>query len=386
MLHRLLAMLLVATPVAAETITATRLVVADHAAPRVLLTDETGSTLLRIETAEPARLAEGIHPGQVALREPRLGRVTLLETGLRLEGHGDHGDLRIGEPARLPIELRGPRPSHIVASDGRLAAYFDGDGSATVIAAEPGTPQLRISARHPHHGVAFPFEAPQGLRVAITEAPANGERPNGISIRDERGVELARHETCPRLHGEGRTGHWIGFGCADGVLLLDVRGGEVRNLANPPGSGERMVRNLIGGEDWGLFLGDFGPDAMVVIDPGEGSMRVVSLPARRLHFALDPRRADTGYAILEDGMLLSFSTLDGSIRARVQATGRYSLEGGAAVARPRLSASGGMVAVSDPAAGRVVLHDAETLAVRRVVETGGAPFDIRLVSLTGERH
>jgi hypothetical protein len=386
MFPRLLALLLVATPVAAETVTATRLVVADHAAPRILLTDETGSTLLRVETAEPARLAEGIHPGQVALREPRLGRVTLLETGLRLEGHGDHGDLRIGEPARLPIELRGPRPSHIVASDGRLSVFFDGDGSATIIAAEPGAPELRLSARHPHHGVAFPFETAQGLRIAISEAPASGERPNGIGLRDGQGTEVARHDTCPRLHGEARSGHWIGFGCADGVLLLDARSAEVRKLTNPVGSGERMVRNLIGGEDWRLFLGDFGPDALVVVDADEASMRVVPLPARRLHFALDPRRADTGYAITEDGVLLAFSTIDGTPRGRVQATGRYSLEGGAAVARPRLSASGGMVAVSDPAAGRVVLHDAETLAVRRVIETGGTPFDIRLVSLTGERH
>jgi hypothetical protein len=115
-------------------------------------------------------------------------------------------------------------------------------------------------------------------------------------------------------------------------------------------------------------------------------MRVVPLPARRLHFALNPAQADTGYVITEDGVLRAFSTLDGTPKAQVQATGRYSLEGGSAVARPRLSAAGDLVAVSDPAAGAIRLHDAGTLALRRVIETGGAPFDIRLVSLTGERH
>jgi hypothetical protein len=115
-------------------------------------------------------------------------------------------------------------------------------------------------------------------------------------------------------------------------------------------------------------------------------MRVVALPARRLHFTLDPARGETAFAITEDGVLHAFSTLDGTPRGQVQATGRYSLEGGAAVARPRLAAAGGLVAVSDPAAGRVLLHDAETLAQTRVIETGGTPFDIRLVSLTGERH
>jgi len=384
---RLLPLLLLAAwPAAAETVTATRLVIADHAAPRVAVMSEGGTALLQLERAEPVRLHEGLHHGQVALREPALGRVTLLETGLRLEGHGDHGDLHIAVPAHLPVELRGAQPSHIVGSDSRLAMFFDGTGTASLIAAGREAEPARISAAHPHHGVAFPFISAAGERVAISEAAAAGARPDAVSLRDGTGAELARNEQCPRLHGEARSGHVIAFGCADGVLLLDARSGAFSKLSNPAGAGERMVRNLAGGEDWRLLLGDFGPDAMVVVDPDAGAMRVVPLPGRRLHFALDPARSDTGFAITEEGVLHAFSTLDGSPRGQIQATGRYSLEGGAAVARPRLSAAGGLIAVSDPAAGRVVLHDAETLAVRRVVGIGGAPFDIRLVSLTGERH
>ncbi|MBY0329937.1 MAG: hypothetical protein K2X49_04635 [Acetobacteraceae bacterium] len=378
--------LLAAWPAAAETITATRLVIADHAAPRVAVLADDGTALLQIDRAEPVRLHEGLHHGQVALREPALGRVTLLETGLRLEGHGDHGDLHVAAPAHLPVELRGARPSHIVGSDGRLGVFFDGTGTASLIAAGRETEPTRLAAAHPHHGVAFPFTSAEGERVAVSEAAATGERPHAVSLRDGSGAELARNEACPRLHGEARSGPVIAFGCADGVLLLDAPSGVFRKLANPAGAGERMVRNLAGGEDWRLLLGDFGPDAMVVVDPDAGAMRLVPLPGRRLHFALDPARAETSFVITEDGMLHAFSTLDGTPRGQIQATGRYSLEGGSAVARPRLSAAGGLVAVSDPAAGRVVLHDAETLAVRRVIQTGGAPFDIRLVSLTGERH
>ncbi len=386
MLRALPLLLLAALPAAAETVTATRLVIADHAAPRVTVTDSEGTPLLQLETGEPVRLHAGLHSGQVALREGGGGRVTLLETGLRLEGHGDHGDLHLAAPARLAVELHGPRPSHVVGSDGRLAIFFDGDGTAALVEAGREAAPVRLSAAHPHHGVAFPFAASSGPRVAVSEAPAAGERPDAVSLRDAAGAALARREDCPRLHGEGRSGPVIAFGCADGVLLLDARSGEFRKLPNPPGAGGRMVRNLVGGEDWRLLLGDFGPDAMAVVDPDAGAMRVVALPGRRLHFTLDPQNADTGYALTEDGVLHAFSTLDGTFRARVQATGRYGLEGGAAVARPRLSAAGGLVAVSDPAAGRVVLHDAGTLAPRRVVGTGGAPFDIKLVSLTGERH
>ncbi len=386
MLRALSALLLAALPATAETVTATRLVIADHAAPRVTVTDEAGAPLLRADVAEPVRIHAGTHPGQLALREPGLGRVSLLETGLRLEGHGDHGDLYLAGPSRPAVELRGPRPSHVVGSDGRLAVFFDGDGSASLIVAGQEGASARLTAAHPHHGVAYPFASAAGPRIAVSEALAAGERPSAVSLRDEAGAEIARREDCPRLHGEGRTGPVIAFGCADGVLLLDTRSAEFRKVANPAGAGERMVRNLAGGEDWRLLLGDFGPDAMAVVDPDAGAMRVVALPGRRLHFTLDPQNADTGYALTEDGVLHAFSTLDGAPRGQVQATGRYGLEGGAAVARPRLSAAGGLVAVSDPTAGRVVLHDAETLALRRVIETGGALFDIRLVSLTGERH
>ena len=321
------------------------------------------------------------------MREAGAGRVTLLDTGLRLEGHGDHGDLHVTAPRHLPIGLRGPRPSYTAGAEGRLAAFFDGDGSVLVIeAGREEAPPARLSAAHPHHGVAVPFVAAAGPRVAVSEAARAGERPSGVSLRDMAGAEVARSADCPSLHGVGRTGRVIAFGCADSVLLLDAASGAFSKLPYPPEAGARMVRNLEGGEDWRLLLGDFGPDAMAVLDPEAGTMRVIGLPARRLHFALGPARADTAFVLTEDGTLHAISTLDGTTRARVAATGRYALEGGAAVARPRLSAAGGLVAVSDPARGRVVLHDAGSLAPRRVLEPGGAPFDLRLVSLTGERH
>lgn len=387
MIRLLVGLILAALPAAAETVTVTRLVVADHAAPTVAVLAEDGGLLLRLDTSEPVRLNAGAHSGAVALRASIAGRFTILDTGLRLEGHGDHGDLDITSPRLLPVELRGSRPSYAAASDGHLAAFFDGDGSALVIGVgrEQEAP-VRIVTPHAHHGVAYPFAAPAGMRVAMSEATTAGDRPSAVSLRDGAGQEISRSDDCPRLHGQARTGPEIAFGCTDGVLLLNTRDGSFRKLANPAGAGERMVRNLEGGENWHLLLGDFGLDAMVVVDPGEGTMRIVPLSARRLHFALDPARAETGFAITEDGVLHAFSTLDGTPRGRVQATGRYSLEGGSAIARPRLSAAGGQVAVTDPAAGRVTLHDAETLAVRRVIETGGVPFDIRVVSLTGDTH
>lgn len=367
--------------------TATRLVVADHAAPSVTVLNEAGAALLQIDTGEAVRLHHGAHHGQVALRAPNAGRVRFLETGLRSEGHGDHADITVGPPAMLEAVVAGARPFHIIGSDGRVGVFFDGDGSAAILrAGEEAASPVTLRTAHAHHGVAYPYAGPNGPMVALSETTAAGERPSIVALRNASGQEVTRRDDCPRLHGESRSGPVIAFGCADGVLLLNTRNGAFSKIANPPAAGARMVRNLEGGENWRLLLGDFGPEAMVVVDPDAGSLRVIDLPARRLHFALDPARAETGYTITEDGTLHAFNTLDGTPRARVQATGRYSLEGGSAVARPRLSAAGGIVAVTDPAAGRVLLFDADTLAARSTVQTGGAPFDIRVVSVTGERH
>jgi hypothetical protein len=179
-MRRVLPVLLLASlPAWATTETVTRLVIADHATPIVTVLAEDGATLLRIETGEPVRLHEGTHHGQVALRAPGLGRVTLLESGISVEGHGDHADLHVAAPRLLPAVLEGPRPSHVVGSDGRLGVFFDGDGTALVLAAgrDADAPR-RIMAAHPHHGVAFPYAAAAGPMIALSQAPAAGERPS----------------------------------------------------------------------------------------------------------------------------------------------------------------------------------------------------------------
>lgn len=241
---------------------------------------------------------------------------------------------------------------------------------------------LRVA--HPHHGVAYPFASRDGDRVAITSAPSAGAVADTVVVVRPDGTEAARSPNCPRVHGEAQSGRVIAFGCLDGVLLLDTDTGTFRKVANPAGSGERAVRNLLGGEDWHLFAADFGLDGMAVVDPAAGTIRPISLPARRLHFALDPAAADVVHVLTEDGTLHAISTLDGTVRRSAAVTGRTRIVAGAAL--PRVSAAGGVVAVSDPERGRVLIVDAATLAVRREIALEGRPFDVRLVHAAGERH
>lgn len=380
-----MALLLLAGPAKAEPQRAVRAAVTDHAAATLSVVDLlTGEVLGRFETGGPGGLRHGAAPGQVSIAQSQAGRVDVVELGLSLDSHGDHGDLRLSAPRLLPRVAEGPRPSHVLGGDGRLASFFDGDGSIVVTGADD---PARLRANVAHHGLAFPFRAAAGPRLMVSHAATAGARPGGVVLLDEQGQEVGRSDDCPMLHGEARSGQVIALGCGDGVLLLDTRTQSFRKLSYPAGAGAgRMVRSLTGGADFHLFAGDFGPDAMTVLDPDAGRFAVVELPARRLSFAMDPERSDTLFALTEDGRLHRISTLGGTIVASAAVVQRYSLEGGSAVARPRLSAAGGLVAVTDPARSRLLVLDAETLAPLREVALGGVPLNVLAVSAAGERH
>ncbi|MDQ1079667.1 hypothetical protein [Pseudoroseomonas cervicalis] len=377
--------LLLAGPAMAQPRHAVRAAVTDHAAASVAVVDLlSGDVLARFETGSPGGLRPGAAPGQVSLAQGAAGRVDVVDLGMAAESHGDHADLTLSAPRLIARVAEGPRPSHVLGGDGRLASFFDGDGSV-VVAAEGGT--SRLSANAPHHGLAYPFRSAAGPRLMVSHTAGAGERPGGVVLLDEAGREIARNDDCPRLHGEAMSGRIIGLGCADGVLLLDTRTQQFRKLAYPAGSeAGRMVRTLAGGADYHLFAGDFGPDAMTILDPDAGRFAVVALPARRLAFALDPQRSDALFVLTEDGRLHRIDTLAGRIAASAELLPRYSLEGGSAVARPRLSAAGGVLAVTDPARGRLLVLDAASLAPQREIALGGAPLNVLALSASGEQH
>jgi hypothetical protein len=221
----------------------------------------------------------------------------------------------------------------------------------------------------------------------VSHAAAAGARPSGVVLLDEEGQEVARNGDCPMLHGEGMSGRVIGLGCGDGVLLLDTRTQAFRKVTYPAGTESgRMVRNLTGGTDYHLFVGDFGPDAVTILDPDAGQFVVVELPARRVAFTMDPQQSEFMFVLTEDGQMHRINTFTGRIVTTAPAVQRYSLAGGSSVARPRLSAAGGVVAVTDPARSRLLVFDATTLAPRREVAIGGTPLNVLAVAASGERH
>jgi hypothetical protein len=289
------------------------------------------------------------------------------------------------------VTLAGPRPVHFNRDGKQVAVFFDGDGTAALVdeaAFVAGTAPVRVQTGAPHHGVAKPL----GDRVAVSVPHPTDPRelPVGVAIVQPDGTRLDAAQTCPRLHGEAQTGRWTGFGCADGILFVvrDDQGGT--SFAKLPYPAElpagRMVRNMAGGTGLTVFAADFGVDAMAIVEPEARSLRMVGLPGRRIAFALDAAYGDALFVLTEDGTMHRIDTVRAAIVESRKVVGAYRVDGGSAVARPRIAAAGDHLVVTDPAEGRLLRLDPATLAPVGEIRLGGAPFDVVLVTGKGETH
>jgi DNA-binding beta-propeller fold protein YncE len=371
-------------------VAAYRVVVADAKTPVVRVIDlDQGTLLATYILAGPARLHRSTAGRYVYAVQGEPGHVAILDSGVAVETHGDHSDIQITKPRLLPSRLSGPRPSHLNRRGDIVAVFFDGDGTAQVIReqdfVEGRTRQVRrVETGAGHHGVAKPV----GRQLAITVAPAEAGLPNAIELRDADNKASNRID-CPRLHGEGSTGRFVVFGCADGVAIFETGRETIaaRRLAYPETipSG-RMIRNMAGAAGFSFLAGDFGADGMVVFDPSsaDGDFHFVELSGRRMHFDLHPEPGDILYVLIEDGTLLGINPMKGAIEAQARVTDRYSMEQG--VVHPRVTSVGPYVVVSNPAAGEIVILDAQTLAERRRVKVEGTPFDVLAVGGSGSVH
>jgi hypothetical protein len=367
-----------------------RLVVADAKTPAIKVVDIGGRRVLStFALASPARLHAGASGRYVYAVQEQANEVAIIDTGIALESHGDHADIRVSNPKLLSGRLRGPRPSHLTRDNHRVAVFFDGDGTAQVLdeqdLANGRVVRIeRVQTGAKHHGVALPI----ARRLAVTVPADDDGLPNTIEVRGQNPSEPQRI-ACPRLHGEGTTGRFAAFGCSDGVVVYElVRNGLTGRRIPYPSSvpSGRMIRNIAGAAGFTFFAGDFGADGMVVFDPSaaDGDFRFITLPARRMHFNLHPESGDRLFVIVEDGTLLSINPLTGTIEAQTHVTDRYAMDH--ATVRPRIGSIGRYVVVSNPRGGDLVVLDATTLAERHRIKVGGTPADIVAVGGDGVTH
>ncbi|PZR15047.1 MAG: hypothetical protein DI536_09740 [Archangium gephyra] len=380
---------------------------------RLLVADGTAAKLTVID------LDDGSKPGTFTLQGPaavysdaedtlgfgylvqRANNVTQLVTsGVGFEDHDGHFHIGKQAPTLLSSSIAGATPTHFVLHDGWATIFNDGDGTADFFQ----TSQLAIGmvapTRHStgfaHHGVAL---VSNGRLLASTPdpvdpAPGASRLPIGVSSRLANDPTMLEGEfnECPRLHGEGSNDTRVAFGCSDGVLVLTWNGSkfESRKIANPAGiPATTRVGTVLGAHDLNVFVGNFGSDALSIIDPAAGTITPVPLPTTYFGFKLF--HGEHVIVLTLDGKLHKLDPKTGASQGTpVEVIPAYAMAPtGHDAVRPALALGVDRAYVSDPRSGKVVEVDIEHWEVERTFEVGGAPASMGVVSASpdfGEHH
>ncbi|MEM9631773.1 MAG: hypothetical protein AAGA50_10640 [Pseudomonadota bacterium] len=382
-----------------ETKEAWRLFVTDQAEGLVTVIDPTqGNVLDRFSTTGYVTHLKPTESGKTLFAvQMDHDAVHVIETGITLSRHGDHQDITIKDAALLSTAIEGPRPVHAVMHDDKIFQFFDRDGQARVYdeadLLKGGTKHKVVETAAPHHGVVVPL----GKYFVVSEpnldvkTPADKLPPRlGAKVIDSEGRQVGEVATCTGLHGEATSAGLVAFGCAEGVLLARLDGSgspQLELIKYAEEMPEGRVGTLAGGKALQFFLGDFGDDKLVLIDPSSDTpFRVVDLNIRDVHFVLDPVRVKVAYVFTEDGKLHALDVLSGELVRSVQVTEPYSKDGHWRDPRPRLAVMGNLIAVTDPREGLVRLLDVETFEEERTIAVEGLPFNIVAVGGSGLQH
>ncbi len=378
-------------PVLADDVTAWRLFVSDHAEPVVHVLDAlTNEEITHFDISGPATLYRSNSGATVYAVQGAAGAVTAIGSGIRFDDHGDHADIDVSEPGLTGFSVEGQSPSHFVEHSGHFAAFFDGEGIARVFSestALTGEGEVsEVKANVPHHGVVVPFGD-----YSIVSVYNEGESAvAGVQILDKDGNPVGDVVACVGLHGEALSGNLGAIGgCENGILLISSEGGrpKVEVLEFTAGLGEGRVSTLLGGRGLQYFLGNWDPDTVSIIEPGaDEPYRLVDLPTRRVHFAVDPVRPRFAYIFTEDGTLHKLDVISGAVTASIKLTDLYSMDGHWSDPRPRIAVAGNNVFVTDPLAGKIHVVNAETFAEDGEIVVEGTPFNIVAVGGSGVVH
>ena len=134
-------------------------------------------------------------------------------------------------------------------------------------------------------------------------------------------------------------------------------------------------------------IGNYGPNRVVLIDPTEAdSFRLVQLPVRRVHFAVDPVRSKFAYVFTEDGKLHQLDVIKGELTKSVRVTEPYSMDGHWNDPRPRIAVANDKIFVTDPLKSKIHVLDAVAFKESGEISVEGRPFNIVAVGGSGKVH
>ena len=135
------------------------------------------------------------------------------------------------------------------------------------------------------------------------------------------------------------------------------------------------------------FLGNYGADSVVIIDPtAQSPFTRVELPFRGVDFVLDPVKPQFAYFLTEDGTLHRLNMLSGRIEQSEAVTEPYSMDGHWRDPRPRLAMAGDSLLMTDPRASVLRVIDPTTLSEVQAVPVEGLPYNLVAVGGSGLVH
>lgn len=377
---------------AEEDVTAWRLFVADHDKPVVNVIDALdGDTLNTFTVKGPASLYRSESGATVFAVQGSAGTVSTIASGIAFHDHGDHADIDVDPAKMLSTQFTGQKPGHFVERQGKVAQWFDGERYALVYseaAVQDGKSDAKkVDVVAPHHGVAVPYD--NYAVVSIPNPDDASERPVGARIVGLDGKKVGNDIACPGLHGSAGSGDTYALSCETGLLLVTQKGDtpEIRHLPYSSALPKGSVSTLIGGKGMQYFIGNYGPDRIVLIDPSDAqSFRLVQLPTRRVHFAVDPVRPKYAYVFTEDGKLNQIDVLKGEITKSVRVTEPYSMDGHWNDPRPRIAVAEDNIFITDPLQSKIHVLNAADLKEGKAISVEGHPFNIVAVGGSGKMH
>lgn len=372
-----------------------RLFVADHTSPIITAIDlDQPDQRWTFDVAGPAKLYPSPSEALIIAVQSDNDQVDFLSSGLALDSHGDHADIEVSDPAAIGA-IEGPRPSHVVTHDGEVAITFDKGGYASILgegAILEGTlAEERFPMNVAHHG----FVATMGdhfVSSIASEEPveADAAPPRvGIGSFAADGTPISDMHVCTDLHGEAFSGSFLLAGCKEGIVALDTSAGPdaFTMLPYPADFPEANTGTLLGSPAMQIFLGNFGADSVVIVDPTtEPYFTRVELPFRRVDFILDPAKTQIAYILTEDGSLHRLNMLSAEIEQSAQITQPYSMDGHWRDPRPRMAIADDRLILTDPLDATLRVIGTEDLAEIETIAVEGIPYNVIAVGGSGLTH
>ena len=369
--------------------------------PRIVLAHEGGVTTL--DSTDGATLGTAELEGYVRLNPAGDGRhvavsasdaVTMYDTGLLVQGHGDHFHYYVQDPALTDLSVEAPHPGHVVPHGDRTAIFADGTGAITLIdPASLGDGQLEVleqtATEAPHHGVAVPLADGGLLTTQGTE-----DARSTVQVLDADGELVAETDDCPGVHGEAaaqptESGDVISLGCENGSVIY--RDGEFHKVAiegdyqrsgnqkSHPDSPIVLADHKVEAEPEG---GIERPTEIALIDTRDATMQTVDLGSPYWFRSLDRGPDGEALVLTYDGELNILDPETGEMLHEVPVTGEWTEPEQWQEAGPMMSVADGTAFVVDPAAQTLTLVDIASGETYRELELPVVPHEIQVATGT----